>query len=64
LGYYIKTWNGSWISYVPSRFTDLFAETADYSHFASLDMTETDKSIEVKVDVPGVEEKDIDVTLS
>lgn len=50
--------------YVPSRFTDLFAENADLSHFASLDVTDTDKSIEIKVDVPGVDEKDIEVTLS
>jgi HSP20 family protein len=41
-----------------------FEEGENGALIANLDISETDDAIEVVVDVPGIEEKDIDVTLS
>ena len=49
--------------YMPSRITRLFADDEHSAGFARMDVVETDKSFEVKIDVPGVETKDIDITL-
>ena len=42
----------------------LFEETSRVGAFASVDLSETDDAVEVKIDVPGMEEKDIDLNLS
>jgi len=41
-----------------------FEEGENGALIANLDMSETDDTVEVVVDVPGIEEKDIEVTLS
>jgi len=50
--------------YVPNRLTHLFSDDDDMNYFARMDVADTDKSIEIKLDVPGVEEKDIDVKIN
>ena len=50
--------------YVPNRLTHLFSDDDDMNYFARMDVSETDKAIEIKLDVPGVEEKDIDVKIN
>ena len=50
--------------YVPSRLTQWLSEDDDMSNFAQMDVVESEGAIDIKIDVPGVDEDDIDVTLS
>ncbi len=46
-------------------FQDIWGEALETTDFVpSLDVTETDEAIEVHLEVPGVEEKDLDVSLT
>lgn len=50
--------------YMPERLTtSLFGEN-ELTAFAQMDVSESDKAIEVSLDVPGMSEKDIEVMLS
>lgn len=50
-----------------NRFFDRFNDASgwrDHQMVAAIDVAETDDAIEVTVDVPGVDQKDLDVSLS
>lgn len=52
--------------WAPTRFTapSLLRPEIGIRNFAQMDVRETENAIDIKVDVPGMEVKDIDVTLS
>ncbi len=50
--------------YVPDKLTHLFSDDDDKNYFATMDVSDTDKAIEIKMDVPGVDEKDIEVKIN
>jgi len=50
--------------YFPQSVSDWFHDVGEKGQFARMGVTESDKSIDIRVDVPGVDEGDIDVTLN
>lgn len=50
--------------YAPQRLSDWFHDNGEITNFAKMDVKETGKAIDISVDVPGLDEKDIDVTLN
>ncbi|MCJ9428815.1 Hsp20/alpha crystallin family protein [Kordiimonas marina] len=41
-----------------------FSDDREFANFAKMDVSENDKAFDITVDVPGLDEKDIDVSLS
>ena len=50
--------------YVPNRLTHWFSDEDEMNYFARMDVSETDKAIDIKLDVPGVDEDDIEVKIN
>ncbi len=50
--------------YFPNRLSSWFPEGDKLPDFAKMDVTEADKSINITLDVPGLDEKNIEITLS
>ncbi len=50
--------------YAPQRISDWFHDNGEITNFAKMDVKETSKTIDINVDVPGLDKEDIDVTLN